>query len=78
MSDGVRQTGKYFFSFLFAVYLDGLLVELSKSGVGCHWGISHIGLLLLKKILLVQPFSYVDDVVLLTPCTSALRTRVVE
>ena len=40
---------KYSLSFLFAVYLDGLLVELSKSGVGCHWGISHIGLLPLKK-----------------------------
>ena len=37
MSDGVRQTGKYYLSFLFAVYLDGLLVELSKSGVGCYW-----------------------------------------
>ena len=23
--------------FLFAVYLDGLLEELSASGVGCHW-----------------------------------------
>ena len=45
MSDGVRQTRKYSFSFLFAVYLDDLLVELSKSGVGCHCGISHIGLL---------------------------------
>ena len=35
----------------------------------CHWSTA--------TILLVQPFSYVDDVVLLTPCTSALRTRVV-
>ena len=45
------------------MYLDGLLVELSKSGVGCHWGISFAG-----------AFSYVDDVVLLAPCASALRT----
>ena len=63
MSNGVRQTGKCSFSFLFAVYLDGLLVELSKFGVGCHWGISFTG-----------AFSYVDDVVLLAPCASALRT----
>ena len=51
------------FFFLFAVYLDGLLVELSKSGVGCHWESSFAG-----------AFSYADDVVLLAPCASALRT----
>ena len=45
------------------MYLDGLLVELSKSGVGYHWGISFTG-----------AFSYADDVVLLAPCASALRT----
>ena len=45
--------------FLFAVYLDGLLVELSKSGVGCPWESSFPG-----------AFSYVDDVVLLTPLES--------
>ena len=49
--------------FLFAVYLDGLLIELSKSGVGCHLGSSFAG-----------AFSYADDVVLLAPCVSALRT----
>ena len=49
--------------FVFAVYLDGLLVELSKSGVGCHWGSSFAG-----------AFSYADDMVLLAPCASALRT----
>ena len=39
------------FFFLFAMYLDGLLVELSKSGVGCHWGSSFDG-----------AFSYADDI----------------
>ena len=39
------------------------IVELSKSGVGCHWGSSFAG-----------AFSYADDVVLLAPCASALRT----
>ena len=60
VSNGVRQGSV--FSFLFAVYLDGLLVELSKSGVGCHWGSNFAG-----------DFSYADDV-LLAPCASALRT----
>ena len=60
MYNGVRNVLS---PFLFAVYLDGLLVELSKSGVGCHWGSSFAG-----------GFSYADDVVLLTPCASALRT----
>ena len=62
MSNGVRQ-GSVLSPFLFAVYLDGLLVELSKSAVGCHWGSSFAGV-----------FSYADDVVLLAPCASALRT----
>ena len=47
--------------------LDGLLVELSKSGVGCHWGSSFAG-----------AFSYVQDVVLLAPCASALRTMYID
>ena len=59
MSNGVRQTGKSCFSFLFAVYFNGLLVELIKSGVDIHCGISFAGAL-----------SYSDDVVLLAPCSS--------
>ena len=39
MCSGVRQ-GSFLSPFSFAVYLDGLLVELSKSGVGCQWGSS--------------------------------------
>ena len=56
MFNGVRQGG-VLSPFSFAVYLDRLLVELSKSGVGCHWGSSFAG-----------AFSYADDVELLAPC----------
>ena len=47
---------------LFAVYLDGLLIDLSESGVGYHWGCSFAG-----------AFGYADDIVLLAPCASSLR-----
>jgi hypothetical protein len=59
VSNGVRQ-GSILSPFLFSVYyVDGLLLELSKSGVGCFWG--------------AGVFCYADDIVLLTPCASALR-----
>ena len=54
----VRQGG-VLSPFLFAVYLDGLLEELSESDVGCYWG--H---------LFAGAFCYADDV---APCASALR-----
>ena len=60
VSNGVRQGG-VLSPHLFAVYLDGLLEELSNSGVGCYWGSSFVGAL-----------AYAD-VVLLAPCASALR-----
>ena len=44
------------------MYLDSLLVDLSKSGVGCYWGSFFAG-----------AFAYADDVVLLAPCAAALR-----
>ena len=44
------------------MYLDGLLEELSNSGVGCYWGFLFVGAL-----------AYADDIVLLAPCASALR-----
>ena len=62
VSNGVRQ-GSVLSPFLFAVYLDGLLSELSDSGVGCYWG--H---------LFAGAVCYADDIVLLAPCPSALRT----
>ena len=58
VSNGVRQ-GSILSPFLFALYLDGLLVEC---GVGCHCGNLFAGCL-----------CYADDIVLLAPCPSALR-----
>ena len=51
MSNGVRQ-GSAISPHLFAVYLDGLLLELCYSGVGCYWGCSFAG-----------GFSYADNMV---------------
>ena len=48
---------------MFSVYLDGLLEELSDSGVSCYWGSMFTG-----------AFCYADDIVLLAPCASALRS----
>ena len=62
MSNGVRQ-GSVLSPLLFSVYLDGLLSELSDCGVGCFWG-----------SLFAGAFCYADDIVLLAPCASALRT----
>lgn len=44
------------------MYLNGLLEELSGSGVGCYWGHMFAGALCCA-----------DDLVLLAPCASALR-----
>ena len=51
------------FPFLFAVYLNGLLSELEGSGVGCYWGAHFVGAV-----------CYADDIALLSPCPSAMRT----
>ena len=42
VSNGVRQ-GSVLSPVLFAVYLDGLLQKLSKTGVGCYWGTHFVG-----------------------------------
>jgi len=44
------------------VYIDGLLVALSKAGVGCFIGDCFAGALV-----------YADDIVLIAPSASALR-----
>ena len=65
VSNGVRQ-GSVLSPVLFAVYLDGLLVELSSSGVGCYWG-----------CMFARSFCYADDIiVLLAPSASALRCMI--
>ena len=60
-SSGVRR-GSDLSPFPFAVYMDGLLSELSKSDVGCYW-----------RNLFVGAVCYVDDFVLLAPCPSCFK-----
>ena len=62
VSNGVR-LGSMLSPVLFAVYLDGLLSELEGSGVGCYWGAHFMGTV-----------CYADDIALLAPCPSAMRT----
>ncbi len=47
---------------LFEVYIDGLLIRLEETGVGCHMGIRFIGAL-----------AFADDLNLLTPTLSGLK-----
>ena len=61
VTNGVRQGG-VLSPFLFAVYMDNLLCELSLSGVGCYW-----------RWMFAGVFCFADDIVLLAPCASALR-----
>ena len=58
ISNGVLQ-GSVLSPVLFAIYLDGLLEELSNLG---HW-----------RWLFVGAFCYSDNIVLLAPCAPALR-----
>ena len=60
-ANGVKQGG-VLSPVLFCLYIDGLLVALSKAGVGCFIGSNFVGAL-----------AYADDVVLLAPSASALR-----
>ena len=62
VSNGVRQGG-VLSPFLFAIYVDDLFSELSLSGVGCYW-----------RWWFAGAFCFADDIVLLGPCASALRT----
>ena len=61
VSSGVRQGG-VLSPILFTVYIDELLLELEKAGVGCYWRHHFVGAV-----------CYADDVALLAPSHSALR-----
>ena len=50
---------------LFCLYIDGLLIELKRSGVGCYMGSVFAG-----------AFGYADDLKLLTPTVTAMRKMV--
>ena len=62
VSNGVRQGG-VLSPVLFAIYMDILLNKLKECGVGCYW-----------DGLFVGAICYADDLILLAPCPSALRT----
>ena len=59
--NGVKQGG-VLSPVLFCLYIDDLLLTLSKSGVGCFIGSNFVGAL-----------AYADDIVLVAPTASALR-----
>lgn len=60
--NGVKQGG-VISPILFCIYLDDLLVRLATSGVGCFIGLNFVGAL-----------AYADDISLLAPNPSAMRT----
>ena len=61
ISNGVQQ-GDVLSPILFTIYLDDLLLELERAGVGCYWCHHFVGAV-----------SYVDNIALLAPSLSALR-----
>ena len=60
ISNGVRQGG-VLSPILFTIYLDDLLLELERAGVGCYWRHHFVGAV-----------CYADDIGLLAPSLSAL------
>ena len=61
ITDGVCQGG-VFSPILFTIYIDDLLSELEKMGVGCYWRQHYVGAV-----------CYADDIALLAPSPAALR-----
>ena len=59
--NGVKQ-GAVLSPILYCVYVDDLLLILSRAGVGCFIGLHFVGAL-----------AYADDLVLLAPTASAMR-----
>ena len=59
--NGVKQGGVSS-PVLFCLYIDDLLLTLSKSGVGCFIGKNFVGAL-----------AYADDIILVAPTASALH-----
>ena len=62
--NGTRQ-GSVLSPFFFGVYVDELLVNLRRSGVGCHIGGRFFG-----------AAGYADDIILLAPCRSAMAQMI--
>ena len=60
LTNGTRQ-GSVLSPALFSVYLDDLLVELKKMGVGCHIGGIWLG-----------AAGYADDIILMAPSRTAM------
>ena len=61
VSNGVCQGG-VLSPILFTVYIDDLLLELERQGIGCYWNKHFIGAI-----------CYTDDITLLAPSPSALH-----
>ena len=62
--NGTRQ-GSVLSPYFFGVYIDELLENLSRSGVGCHVGGKFLG-----------AAGYADDIILLAPCRSAMAEMI--